>query len=193
MERRQISGDIELRIEEKGISGYAAIFDSISLPLGGFQERIAPGAFTAALGKNPDVRALFNHDQNFVLGRTSSGTLKLAQTAKGLRFEVPSLPDTSYARDMREMMTRGDVTQCSFGFTVPQGGDTWAEEMIDGKKTLVRTLRSIGQLLDVGPVAFPAYTATEVSFRDARKSLETWQRNRGYPLDLAWLDLLAKS
>lgn len=193
MERRQVTGELELRFEgeaDKGIVGYAALYDSLSEPLGGFRERLAPGAFSLALGKNPDVRCLFNHNDSAVLGRTTSGTLSLMNTSRGLRFSVSELPDTTYARDLRAMLKRGDVTGCSFAFTVPQGSDKWAEEVIDGERTLVRTIHEIGRLIDVGPVAFPAYTATEVSLRDARASLEHWQRCNGYPIDLAKLDLM---
>ena len=194
MERRQFAGDIELRIDgesDKGIVGYAAVYDSLSEPLGGFRERIAPGAFASVLSRAPDVRALFNHDDNAVLGRTSSGTLTLMNTSKGLRFSVPQLPDTTWGRDLREMMRRGDITQCSFSFSVMPGTDTWGEEIVNEQRIAVRTIHEFSQLYDVGPVAFPAYTATEVNLREARNSLERWQKARGYPLGLAWLDLLA--
>lgn len=200
MERRHSIGDqIELRLDfgdapaDRGLVGYAAVYDSLSEPLGGFRERLAAGAFANVLGRKPDVRCLFNHSDSAVLGRTSSGTLTLLNTVKGLRFQVPDLPETTYARDLREMMKRGDVTGCSFAFTVPQGGDSWAEEVVDGQKTLVRTVHEIGRLFDVGPVAFPAYANTEVSLRDARESLARFQRRNGYPIDLALLDLLDKS
>lgn len=197
MERRHVSGEIELRIDggadtpaDKGLVGYAAIYGSLSEPLGGFRERLAPGAFANVLGRSPDVRCVFNHSDNAVLGRTRSGTLNLLNTSKGLRFQVPELPDTTYARDLREMLRRGDVSGCSFAFTVPQGGDAWAEEVIDNQRVLVRTIHEVGELYDVGPVAFPAYTATEVNLRDARESLRRFQRRNGYPLDLALLALM---
>src|SRR5579884_3981804 len=97
------------------ISGYAALFNSLSEDLGGFREIIAPGAFDGCM--DDDVRCLFNHDPNMVLGRTASKTLRIEQDDTGLKFEC-DLPDTDDARDLVELMKRGDVDQCSFAFTV---------------------------------------------------------------------------
>ena len=75
------------------ISGYAAVFDKLSVNLGGFREQIAPGAFDGRL--NDDVRALFNHDPNRILGRTASGTLTLKIDEVGLRYTVDPLPESA--------------------------------------------------------------------------------------------------
>ena len=102
------------------IVGHAAVYNRWSEDLGGFKERVLPGAFTKTL-VGGDVRALFNHDPNFLLGRTKSGTLTLADEAKGLHFEA-NPPDTQTIRDLvLEPMRRGDVDQCSFSFSVPGG------------------------------------------------------------------------
>lgn len=163
IERRTFK--VELKSDSKNgapvMRGIAAVFNSLSEDLGGFREKIAPGAFKNAIVTS-DVRALYNHDPNMVLGRTKSGTLKLEETDAGLAFEVEP-PDTSFARDLQVSMQRGDIDQCSFGFTVAKGGAT-IERSSDG--ILVRTINEIKELFDVSPVTYPAYTQTSCAVRD---------------------------
>ena len=102
------------------LRGYAAKFDTLSEPLFGFREKIAPDAFADVLEN--DVRALFNHDPNHVLGRSAAGTLRVQQDEVGLLYEV-DLPDTQAARDLVTSIKRGDVSQSSFAFTVEK--DDW--------------------------------------------------------------------
>lgn len=148
------------------IRGHAAVFNQLSEDLGGFREQIAPGAFAEALEKD-DVRALFNHDPNFILGRNVAKTLRLSEDARGLAIEIDP-PDTQAARDLLVSMERGDVTQMSFGFSVRPGGQDWAK---DDEGRTVRTLKKL-RLYDVSPVVFPAYPQTDVAVR----SLAEWQR-----------------
>ena len=161
MERRCVTVDLRAGSEgeSRTLEGYAVVFGSVSEDLGGFREIIEPGAFGEALGDRPDVRALFNHDPSYVLGRTTNGTLALVQDAHGLRMAV-ALPGTSYARDVYALVERGDVSQMSFAFSVRKGGETWATE--DGRR--VRRLRSLN-LYDVSVVTYPAYQATTVAAR----------------------------
>ena len=108
----------EVRAKDDGakvITGYAAMFNSPSQDLGGFIEVIKPGAFTKSLANGADVRCLFNHSEDMILGRTTAGTLRLIEDNVGLRFEC-DLPDTSYANDLHTSIKRGDINQCSFGF-----------------------------------------------------------------------------
>lgn len=142
--------------------GYAAVFNRWSEDLGGFKERIKPGAFQKAL-KNSDVRALFNHDQNYVLGRSTAGTLKISEDTKGLLMKNDP-PETQWARDLMVSVNRGDISQMSFGFTVAQ--DEWKEDK-DGYVT--RTINEIDRLYDVSIVAFPAYNDTSVALRSLEK------------------------
>lgn len=172
--------EIERRIAESGpfkverrsgdnagltIRGYAAVFNSYSNNLGGFREIIQPGAFADVLEN--DVRALFNHDPNHVLGRTLSGTLRVFQDDTGLGYEV-DLPDTQTARDLVVSIERGDVSQSSFAFTVAPGGATWQEDDVVG---YTRSITKVSRLYDVSPVTYPAYPDASV----AARSLKAYQ------------------
>lgn len=159
----------ELRADGDGgvIVGYAAVFNSESEDLGGFVEVIKPGAFTAVLGD--DVRALFNHDANYVLGRNRADTLALAETKRGLEARIKP-PETQWASDLLTSMRRGDVDQMSFGFTVAEGGDDWQKRK-DG--IVQRTIKRIGRLFDVSVVTYPAYPETSVAVRSKIESLLT--------------------
>lgn len=179
VERRYTRGDVELRAaadQPKQMAGYAAVFNSLSQNLGGFVERIAPGAFAKTLAE-ADVKALFNHDANLLLGRSKSGTLRMEEDEVGLRYEV-DLPDTTLGRDLSVLLERGDVSQSSFAFRVVR--DDWAT---DDQDRPVRTLVEV-KLFDVSPVTYPAYLDTEASMRAALPSLAAV---RDLPLD----DLMA--
>jgi HK97 family phage prohead protease len=162
LERRSVATEFDITNSGSGFrfTGYAAKFATRSHDLGGFVETIRSGAFGRAIGEGQDVRALINHDPQFILGRTTSGTLKLTEDTTGLHYEVDA-PDTSYARDLAESMKRGDVTQSSFGFRVRE--DDWQRE---GRGRL-RTLIDV-DLLDVSPVTYPAYEDTESGVTAAR-------------------------
>lgn len=147
-----------------GIDGYAAVFNSLSQNLGWFRERVMPGAFKDCLSAAPDVRALFNHDPNIVLGRTKSKTLRLKEDKNGLHFESDP-PDTQAARDLMTLVDRGDVDQCSFGFFVRDHEWTQEPDPDDPKQLiLVRNLKQC-DLTDVSPVTYPAYTSTSCDVR----------------------------
>ena len=153
----------EIRINESDggtcIEGHAAVFDSWSETLGGifpFKEKVRKGAFAESIGRD-DIRALFNHDPNYVLGRNRAGTLELVEDDVGLRVRITP-PDTSWARDITTSIRRGDISQMSIGFVVED--DEWSSS--DGIDT--RELKKV-RLFDVSPVTFPAYTATDVGVR----------------------------
>lgn len=150
---------------QKTMTGLAARFNSMSEDLGGFREQIAPGAFKSAIMEGCDVRALFNHEPNMILGRTTAGTLRLAETDEGLSFEV-DMPDTQCARDLMTSMKRGDINQCSFGFNVDDGGDTWQK---DAAAQWTRTIHVVSRLYDVSAVTYPAYQETSCAMRSLEK------------------------
>lgn len=144
------------------LEGYAAVFHDLTderMFGGQFRERIAPGAFKRSLRSGKDVVALFNHNDNQLLGRLSNKTLKLKEDERGLWMEVV-LPDTSLARDVWRLVERGDIRQMSFLFALAPGGDKWERQ----GKTAVRTLVDV-DLLDVSVVTTPAYPTTSVAAR----------------------------
>lgn len=155
------------------ISGYAAVFDTETVIGGkdwGFREKIAKGAFSEAL-KISDVRALFNHEEEYVLGRTKSGTLRLTEDDRGLKVEIDP-PDTQDARDLITKMQRGDIDQMSFAFTMEGGVQTWDET---GDMPL-RIIEKVGELMDVSVVTFPAYPETEAAARSLAATRKERQR-----------------
>lgn len=174
-ETRTVTADaLEVRADEdrRMIVGHAAVFNRDSQPIFGlFIERIAPGAFARAIAEGQDVRALINHDDNLVLGRTPK-TLRLSEDATGLVAEIDP-PDTSYAQDLMVSMERGDITQMSFAFSVRQ--ETW-ERAAAPNGMDVRTLTDV-DLYDVSAVTYPAYPDTDVALR----SWKEWRRSIGVP------------
>lgn len=140
--------------EPNVISGYAAVFNSKTIIGDYFEEIIKPGAFSKSIASG-DVRSLFNHDWGRVLGRTKSGTLRLEEDERGLKFEV-ELPNTSVARDLTESIKRGDINQCSFGFLPTD--QTWDYTT----EPALRTINEV-ELFEVSVVSLPAYDDTEVS------------------------------
>jgi len=161
----------EMRVEgdeQRKIVGYAAVFNRKSKDLGGFTEIIRPGAFRKAI-EGADIKALFNHDPNYVLGRTTSGTLTLEENQKGLKFEI-NPPDTQVIRDLvLAPIERGDVSGCSFSFGIAKNGDKWSEQ----GETYLREITETSVVGDVGPVTSPAYPATSVSLRSAKEVYES--------------------
>ena len=181
IERRDISFDeapeAELTIETRAsgqtaIVGYAAVYNRLSLDLGGFREMILPGAFDKVLSRQrgkQDVIAVFNHDPNILLGRTSSGTLQLSSDDKGLKYTVT--PPAERA-DIMSLILRRDLLGSSFAFTVAKDSESFSSDA----NGAVRTIREVSGLYDVGPVVNPAYSSstTGVSMR----SYEAWKASQ---------------
>lgn len=159
-EVRNLTNKIEVRTDEEEkdnvIVGYALKFGRWSEDLGGFRERISPGALDGA--DMSDVRALIDHMPNNIIGRTTAGSLQLEADDIGLKFRC-QLPNTSYARDLMENIRNGNINQCSFAFTVE-------DEEIDyneGADIFERTITKFSKILDVSAVTYPAYTSTDVA------------------------------
>lgn len=176
IERRYFAvGAIETRAKDDGsfiAVGHAATFND-PYGVGDFREQIAPGAFDDVL-KDPDTKALWNHNADNVLGSVGSGTLRLSVDKKGLMSET-AFPKSALRE--REAIERGDVRQMSFGFSTAE--DTW-ERHEDG--TELRTIVKVSKLWDVSPVAYPANPATDVGL--AHRSRDAW-RSANPPSD-AW-------
>lgn len=166
-EQRSMQG-VELRAAEGGglptIEGYAAVFNSLSTNLGGFRERIEPGAFAASLKAGADVRALVDHDPAKIIGRNKSGTLTVTEDERGLKVSIRP-PDTTAGRDVVESIRRGDLDAMSFGFVARDD-----EVRKEGGET-VRVLRAV-DLFDVSVVAYPAYQDTAVALRSVESALQ---------------------
>lgn len=146
--------------EGNKVKGYFAKFHSLSQDLGGFFERLMPGCFAESIKDNGTILALADHDSSKVLGRVSANTLRVSEDSEGLAFDL-DLPDTSYARDLKVLLSRGDVSECSFGFCVPDGGDDWSVQK-DG--SYLRTINK-ATLFEGSIVAMPAYLDTSASLR----------------------------
>lgn len=163
--------DIETRADDAGkttIAGYAARFESLSVSFGWFKEKIRAGAFAESLKKN-NVRALWNHNMDMVLGSTKAGTLRLKEDDKGLRFEL-DLPDTQTGKDAAISIKRGDVDGVSFGFRVLK--QEWDEK---DPKNVVRTLVEV-DLREISPTAFPAYPSTSVKVRSVEEDYKEYRK-----------------
>lgn len=162
MERRysKLSG---IDTEGKTLRGMAAVYDSDSEDLGGFVERIAPGAFQATVGSSQDVRAFWNHDSRLLLGRRSNGTLRIDETRDGLAVEI-DLPDTGFAKDLAALVARGDCNQMSFGFTLPTASSQSWEPHESNNKLKRRTIHNL-VLHEVSAVSIPAYPDTQLAVR----------------------------
>lgn len=154
------AGDDSKRV----VQGYAAVFNKVAKITERLHEKIAPGAFKNSIGG--DIRALWSHNTDLVIGRTTNDSLKLSEDDTGLRFEL-SLPDTTQGRDAYTLIKDGYVSGVSFGFRVKK--DAWDRGQ-DGQPHL-RTLLDV-DLLEISPTPFPAYGETMVSARSSEELLK---------------------
>ena len=161
VERRHLAQPVELRAAVDGVgvlAGYAAKYMRYSQNLGGFVEQITAGAFAKSLGDKVPVIARYNHDDNYLLGTTEAGTLRLLSDEVGLPYEV-DLPDTTAGRDVAVLAARGDLRYSSFAFHTLE--DEWS---VTEQGFPLRTLLNV-QLVDVAPVNTPAYMDTSTGLR----------------------------
>jgi len=164
MEKRHsfIQSDFQVRADEEQnkliVSGYFMKFGSETNLYGDVYEEIDPRSVINSLEKN-DIRALFNHDDSLVLGRTGNTTLSLKADDIGLYGEIEINKDDPGAMGAYARIKRGDVAGCSFGF-IPMKED--AEKRADGgTKYIIREM----DLREVSPCVFPAYPQTEIAAR----------------------------
>lgn len=175
------------------IDGHGSVFNVLSEDLGGFREIIHPGAFDRALKKS-DIRCLFNHDANLILGRNTSGTLEVGTDNAGLNYAC-EMADVSYARDLKVSIDRGDVNQSSFAFSVDWEDETerkWSMTRSEDGQWILNHF-DVDELFDVSPVTYPAYKAAGVrsaglapAFRAleaAKDRLNARQKNEGTKAD----------
>ena len=165
-EKRTFTGTVNYREDSEGmpkeIGGIAAVINSVT-DLGYFEEVIMAGAFDNALSKDYDIRCLFNHEAELILGRTKANTCKVFVNGDGnLEYTwVPDYENPTHMSVVRSIM-RGDITQSSFAFTIKE--QTWSESTKYGTMGK-RTIKVIEDLYDVSPVTYPAYEETEADAR----------------------------
>jgi len=172
VQRRYVRSEFHVRSEngQSVVDGHGAVFNKLSQNLGGFVERVLPGAFRKTIAES-DVRALFNHDSNLILARSASGTttdgtLRLAEDATGLAYDF-DVPDTSAGRDLVVSMGRGDISQSSFSWY-----DDDVEWSLSPEGFPLRTIIEVRRLADVSPVTYPAYLDADSGLaRQAFRSL----------------------
>lgn len=184
-ERRTFTGTVIARAEgdnmPKEIGGIAAVINSVT-DLGYFEEVIDAGAFDYALNKEYDIRCLFNHEAELILGRTKANTCKVFVNADGnLEYTwVPDYENPTHVSVVRSIM-RGDITQSSFAFTIKE--QKWSDSTKYGTMGK-RTIMVIEDLYDVSPVTYPAYVDTEadarsiVAMRDQEREIESAKQSQ---------------
>jgi uncharacterized protein len=184
-ERRTFTGTVIARAEGEGmpkvIGGIAAVINSVT-DLGYFEEVIEQGAFDNALSKEYDIRCLFNHEAELILGRTTAGTCSVFVNGDGnLEYTwIPDYENPTHMSVVRSIM-RGDITQSSFAFTIKE--QSWSESEKYGSMGK-RSIRTIEDLFDVSPVTYPAYQDTEadarsvVALRDQEQEIEEAKRSQ---------------
>lgn len=168
--------EAELRVETRSdgrpaIRGMGIVYNRLSQDLGGFRERIMPGAFDKILGRQRgrvDLVSYFNHDPNMMLGRESAGTLEVTSDPMGVRYVVT--PPATRA-DVVELVGRKDVKGSSFAFQVGRDGEAWTSD----SQGPIREIREAASLFEMGPVVSPAYVQTSAAI--GLRSLELWKRS----------------
>lgn len=167
-EIRALESQMSVHEDGRTIEGYAVVFNSLSEDMG-FREIISPNAITEETIKNSDIIATFNHSTDIVLARSKNGegTLQLEIDETGLKFSFET-PNTTAGNDLLESIKRGDVSGCSFAFSIDYN-DPEAETWIDNGEYYLRTINKIERLYDVSIVVHPAYEATSVNQRSIDK------------------------
>lgn len=153
MEKREENGKIYLR-------GYFARFNEPYKVCEGWVETISPGSFARYLATEGDVKALWNHNHDLVLGSRANGTLLLEETAEGLFGTVEINQNDRAAMDAYARIERGDVSGCSFGF------DCQVDQFTDEDGTYRTVIREVYPLYEVSPCVFPAYESTSIEARE---------------------------
>lgn len=178
MENRYLNfKDVTTRSDDAGnpiIEGMFVVYDSVYKVYDGATESIAKGALKGAI--DGDVRALYNHNSDLVLGRTSAGTLRLQETDAGLWGSITINKNDSDAMNAYERIARGDVTGASFGFDIVRESTT-----VGDNGEVHWTIEEINPVYEISPCVFPAYEATHISARGKElniireRKLQAWK------------------
>ena len=177
VERRTLSSEnmraTRTSESDRAIEGYAATFDSETIIGGLYRERIAPGAFDTV--NDGPIVATFNHDVNWTIGSTRSGTCAVEVTDTGLHYRV-NVPDGPIGDHVLAITERGDLGGSSFAFVPHANGERWVDP--SGDETLPLRVLESDQVFDVSAVVNPAYESSSVSVAEARSVLEGYQTNK---------------
>lgn len=128
------------------------------------REVILPGAATESI-QNDDWRSVWNHRNEIVLGRMSSGTLEVEETETGVNVRI-HFPDSEEGRSKFFSIERGDVREMSFAFIPTEYKE---ERIVEGEKTIYKTSISMMEVFEVSPVTFPQYEKTSILARMQRR------------------------
>lgn len=190
--RKIIASDLITRTledtEEKVISGYINKFNTRSQYMG-FYEEVSKGAFDKTLADGHNIYAMYNHNSDMVLGSTKSGSLKLNTDEVGLHFELRINSNISYANDLYELVSNGDIDGCSFGFYVLDDEWTYTEDKVD-----LRKVKEV-ELIEVTITPFPAYLDSEAScrsFEQHNKEVEKAKELRDLEKEIELLEIEAE-
>lgn len=184
MERRTIQmHSMEKRETEDGklyLEGYFARYNEPYEVCAGWVETIAPGAFSRVLAEGKDIKALWNHNRDIVLGSTSAGTLELSDDIEGLPGKIEINQRDSDAMNAYARVDRGDVSGCSFGF------DCIWDDYVDSDGTYRTVIREVTALYEVSPCVFPAYESTSIQARERLMELKDAVKQREIDKKAQW-------
>lgn len=171
------------KIREEGgkkyLEGYFAVFGEPYQVWDVWVETIERGAFTRYLASGEDVKVLWNHDSNIVLGSTGNGTASLREDEVGLFGSVEINENDQEAVNAYARVARGDVDGCSFGFDIARQEEWWDDDGVYHTKII-----EVDPLYEVSPCTFPAYKATSISarnkesFADAKKRFDEAKKEK---------------
>lgn len=182
MERRVIQTKEAFKTREEDgkryIEGYFSVFNQPYEVFPGWIEEIAPDAFSRTLREGKDVKVLWNHNSDIVLGSTQNRTATLREDDIGLFGSDEINEEDQDAKNGYARVSRGDVRGCSFGFEIRSMEERWDD---DGT---YRTRITDVELYEVSPCTFPAYSQTSISarnkevFEDAKKRFDEAQEQK---------------
>lgn len=161
-----IENEEEQENEARTVNGYASTFNE---PYTLYEdeeivirEQVAPEAFNEA--DMSDVIMQYDHEGR-VFARISNGTLAVEPDEHGLAVRA-ELGGTELGRQLYEEIRGGYTTKMSFGFTVPDDGETWEQVAEDNRTIHTRTIKRVRKVYDVSAVSLPANDGTALSVRN---------------------------
>ena len=180
---RAVAGKDDKPSGIRGVSApyesWTVLYDSPSMRV---REQYKRGCFGESLKGKDDIRCMFNHRTEFILGRRAAGTLRLADTDEGLEYEVEINAADPMAMGVYARVARGDVGGASCWFR-PTDVQTNERRSPDGKIEVEETIVK-AELYECGPVTDGQYTdatavargimqsISEASYKDFMRAVE---------------------